>query len=204
MLPSYPKDRITGVVLAGGRARRMHGEDKGLISLNGKPMVEYIINGLRPQVATLLINANRNLETYEKLGGCPVITDIIGNYAGPLAGMASAMQACETEYILTVPCDSPFITHCLAAELFNALEAQNAKLSVATDGNRMQPVFALLPCSLLSDLMEFLESGSRKIDQWYAKHKTAHADLSAYADTFLNLNSKEELLSIEAKLKKLS
>ena len=200
----YPKERITGVILAGGRARRMGGADKGLIALNGKPMVEHIIHGLRPQVATLVINANRNLQAYQDLGRCPVIADVVGDFAGPLAGMASGMQAAQTEFILTVPCDSPFVSPHLAYRLFSTLESQGARLSVATDGHRMQPVFSLLPCDLVTDLLAFLNAGERKIDRWYTRHPTALVDLSDYADTFLNINSQEELSLIEAKLKKVT
>jgi molybdenum cofactor guanylyltransferase len=180
----------------------MGGADKGLIAFNGKPMVAHILHGLRPQVATLMINANRNLEAYQHLGQCPVIADVVGDFAGPLAGMATGMQAARTEFILTVPCDSPFVTPHLAYCLFSTLESQGARLSVATDGQRIQPVFALLPCDLVTDLMAFLNAGERKIDRWYKRHPTALANLSDYADTFLNINSQEELDLIEAKLKR--
>jgi molybdopterin-guanine dinucleotide biosynthesis protein A len=198
----YPKERITGVILAGGRARRMGGADKGLITLNGKPMVEYTLHSLRSQVAMLMIIANRNLEAYQALGQCPVIADVVGDFAGPLAGMATGMQAARTEFILTVPCDSPFVTPHLAYCLFSALERQGARLSVATDGYRIQPVFALLPCDLVSDVKAFLNAGERKIDRWYKRHPTALANLADHADTFLNINSQEELNLIETKLKR--
>ncbi len=200
MQAQYPIDQITGVILAGGRARRMGGKDKGLIRLNNRPMIEYVIDALRPQVSALMINANRNIQTYAELSGCPVITDIISDYAGPLAGMASAMQAADTEYILTVPCDSPFIAGHLAARLYSALRQQRARLSVAGDGRRMQPVFALLPRSLLTDLLAFLNTGERKIDRWYQRHHTALANLSDAPDTFLNINSAEDLQKVQDKL----
>lgn len=200
MHASYPIDQITGVILAGGRARRMGGNDKGLVRLNDRMMIEYVIDALRPQVSSLMINANRNIKTYEKLGEYPVVTDIIPDYAGPLAGMASAMQAADTQYILTVPCDSPFLAVHLAARLYASLIQCKALLSVAGDGRRMQPVFALLPCSLLTDLLGFLERGERKIDHWYQRHHTATADLSDARDTFLNINSAEDLLEVQQRL----
>lgn len=200
MISNYPKQDITGVILAGGRARRMGGEDKGLIRLNGRPMIEFVIEGFAPQVASLMINANRNLERYRQLGNYPVIEDIVTGFAGPLAGMASAMQNAQTPYILTVPCDSPFVAEHLAQHLYAALKHQQARLSVASDGQRMQPVFALLPRDLLTDLHDFLNNGGRKIDHWYLRHKTALADFSSAADCFLNINSREDLLSIEKKM----
>jgi molybdenum cofactor guanylyltransferase len=178
----------------------MGGADKGLIALRGKPMVEHILHGLRPQVTTLMINANRNLEAYQALGQCPVIADVVGNFAGPLAGIATGMQAAGTEFILTVPCDAPFVTPHLAYCLFSTLESQGSRLSVATDGHRMQPVFALLPCDLVTDVMAFLNTGGRRVERWYKRHPTALANLSDHADTFLNINSQEELNLIEAKL----
>jgi molybdenum cofactor guanylyltransferase len=200
MQAPYPIDHITGVVLAGGRARRMGGIDKGLIRLNDRLMIEYIIDAFRPQVCSLMINDNRNLETYEKLSGYPVITDLIPDYAGPLAGMASAMQAAHTEYILTVPCDSPFLAVHLAQRLYTSLTQCRARLSVAGDGRRMQPVFALLSRSLLTDLLDFLGRGERKIDRWYQRHHTALADLSDAPDSFLNINSAQDLQKVQRRL----
>ena len=103
-----PVQDITAVILAGGKARRMGGEDKGLIELRGRPLIDYIISGLQPQAGQLLVNANRNLERYRAFG-YPVVEDIMGDYFGPLVGIATGMQACNTPYIMTVPCDSPFV-----------------------------------------------------------------------------------------------
>ncbi len=196
-----PKDEITAVVLAGGLARRMGGEDKGLVKLNGRPMVDYIIACLRPQVGRLLINANRNLDAYGRLGQCEVIADSIGNYAGPLAGMASGLEAAQTPYLMTVPCDSPLIAHDLAERMYNSLCRQNAEVAVAHDGERIQPVFALLRCDLLDSIRTYLETGERKVDRWYAKHRLAPVDLSDRLDTFLNINTPEERTALERRLK---
>lgn len=200
MSPGYPIDKITGVILAGGRARRMGGDDKGLIQLKGCPMVEYVIRALQPQVSTLLINANRNLKEYQALVKLPIVPDLFSEYAGPLAGMASGMQAARTKYILTAPCDAPLLTPCLGVLLYRALMQQQRRLSVATDGSRMQPVFALLPCDLLPDLMAFLRRGERKASLWFEQHDPALADLSKASDTFLNINFRTDIDSIERKL----
>src|SRR5713226_3055670 len=117
---TIPKGKITGVILAGGRATRMCGLDKGLVVLNGIPMLEHILVTLRPQVSDVLINANRNIERYANYGH-KVVPDMLGDYFGPLAGMASAMQAAGTEYILTVPCDSPLLPSDLAVRLAAAM-----------------------------------------------------------------------------------
>lgn len=183
--------QITGVVLAGGQARRMGGTDKGLVELAGRPMIEHVLERLRPQVRSVLINANRNLDQYERYG-YPVIPDAERNYSGPLAGMASAMGAAETEFILTVPCDSPLLPEDLAARLAAALHAARADIAVAHDGTRLQPVFALLRVDLLPSLQQALANEERKIDRWYARHPMAEADFSDQRDAFRNVNTPEE------------
>lgn len=196
----YPRHDITGVVLAGGRARRMGGEDKGLVRVDGEAMVVHALRGLRPQVSTLLINANRNQARYAELGQCGVVADTDGDYAGPLAGMASAMQRATTRYILTVPCDSPLLAPNLGERLFGALAAEDAEISVAHDGSRMQPVFALLDCALRGSIAEYLASGGRKIDAWYALRRLALADLTDHPDMFLNINTPEDRDTLEKRL----
>lgn len=195
-----PVQDITAIILAGGKARRMGGEDKGLIDLHGRPLLDYIIAGLRPQAGQLLVNANRNLERYRTFG-YPVVEDIMEDYLGPLVGMATGMQACNTPYILTVPCDSPFVPAGLVDQLYQALADTEADISVAHDGSRMQPVFALLRCELLPDLLTYLEGGGRKIDTWYAQHRLALSDFSALPDTFLNLNTPEDRTILTNRLK---
>jgi molybdenum cofactor guanylyltransferase len=196
-----PKEEITGAILAGGRGRRMGGEDKGLLKIDGTPLVLRIAAVLQPQVGTLVINANRNLERYREFG-YPVIQDIVGEFFGPLVGMASALQAVETPYLLTVPCDSPLLPHDLSARLFHALRRNNAEISVAHDGTRMQPVFTLLRRELLPDLLSYLDSGGRKIDTWYAEHRLALADFSDRTEAFLNLNTPAEWSTLDTRINK--
>jgi molybdopterin-guanine dinucleotide biosynthesis protein A len=195
-----PVEDISAVILAGGRARRMDGEDKGLIELKGRPLLDYIIAALRPQVGEILVNANRNLERYHAFG-YPVIEDIMGDFFGPLVGMATGIQATGKPYLLTVPCDSPFIPAHLAATLYHAMMSEQAELSVAHDGVRMQPVFALLDCRLLPGLLDYLNGGGRKIDTWYAQHRLTLADFSAVPEAFLNLNTPEEKAELESRIR---
>jgi molybdenum cofactor guanylyltransferase len=197
---AYPIQDITGVVLAGGRARRMGGEDKGLVQVDGEAMVVHALRGLAPQVRSLLINANRNQQRYAALGRCDVVADGDGDYAGPLAGMASAMGHATTRFILTVPCDSPLLAPELAGRLFAALRSENAELSVAHDGVRMQPVFALLDCALRPSIVDYLASGGRKIDAWYGSRRMALADLRDHPDMFLNINTPEDRDILEKRL----
>lgn len=197
---NYPKEQIAGVVLAGGRGRRMGGEDKGLVEINGKPMVSYIVEALKPQTAAVMINANRNMERYRTIGNCEVIEDSIGEFAGPLAGMASALRKSGAPFVLTAPCDSPLISPFLGPRLYEALEKEDAELAVAHDGERMQPVFALLNRALLSSMLAYLEAGESKIDRWYAKHRTALGDFSDAKSMFLNVNTPGERESLETQL----
>jgi molybdenum cofactor guanylyltransferase len=190
---------ITAVILAGGKARRMEGEDKGLIELHGRPLIDYIIAGLRPQVGGILVNANRNLERYGTFG-YPVIGDMLGDYFGPLVGMATGMQAADTPLLMTVPCDSPFVPEGLGEALYRAMLAADAEICVAHDGIRLQPVHALLHCDLLPDLLAYLHDGGRKIDTWYEQHRMALADFSATPEVFLNLNTPEDRQILEEKL----
>jgi molybdopterin-guanine dinucleotide biosynthesis protein A len=185
------------VILAGGMGRRMGGQDKGLLRLHGRPLVARVVDALLPQVGSLLINANRNLDSYRALGH-PVVQDTVGDFFGPLVGMASAMQAAATPYLLSVPCDSPLLPGDLCARLYRTLKSADAHISVAHDGSRMQPVFALLRRELLPDLLDYLRGGGRKIDTWYGRHRLALADFSDRSDAFLNINTPEELNNLEA------
>ena len=146
-----PVIQVTAVILAGGMARRMGGLDKGLIELAGRPMVAHIHRAIAPQVRAVVINANRNLDAYAALGTA-VVPDALTGFQGPLAGMASGLRAAHTDWILTLPCDSPFVPPDMADRMCAALLEQAAELAVASDGQRLQPVFALLSRSLLPSL----------------------------------------------------
>ena len=195
------RSETTALILAGGQARRMGGTDKGLIEVAGKAMVEWVVESLKPQCRDLLVSANRHTEDYARLSGCPVIRDEIPGYAGPLAGMASGLHACHSEYLVSVPCDSPLIRPDLVRRLYQALVDEDADLSVAHDGHRMQPVFALIKCDLKQSLLDFLADGGRKIDHWYRQHLTALADFRDCEAMFLNINTPEDRLALEATLK---
>ncbi|MFW5451585.1 MAG: molybdenum cofactor guanylyltransferase MobA [Methylophagaceae bacterium] len=190
---------ITGVILAGGQARRMGCEDKGLILFKQKPLISYVIEALKPQVDQLIINANRNIDHYQSLK-YPVVADTLDDFCGPLAGMLSAMQVVKTDYILTVPCDSPNISPQLRQRMMESLLLEQADIAVAHDGDRLQPVFSLIPCRLHSDLEQYLSQGNRKIDRWFAQHKLAIVDFSDHVNSFVNVNRPEDLAHHQATL----
>ena len=197
-LPQDPAE-ITGLVLAGGLARRMQDGrsdvDKGLVRFRGEAMVEHVLRRLAPQVDRLLINANRNQAEYRRYGHA-VVADEIAGYAGPLAGLHAGLQAATTEWVVTVPCDSPFFPQDLVARLLQAAQAQNADLAVARTGTQPHPVFALVRRTLLPDLEAFLASGQRKIDRWYAPLRTVEVGFPDEA-AFSNINTREELTELE-------
>ncbi|MEI8077836.1 MAG: molybdenum cofactor guanylyltransferase, partial [Betaproteobacteria bacterium] len=101
-------DHITGLILAGGRAQRMGGIDKGLIPFHGKALIESAIQALKSQVGQILINANRNITKYS-IYGYPVIVDEAPDFSGPLAGFSAGLKVCKTPYLVTSPCDSPLM-----------------------------------------------------------------------------------------------
>lgn len=194
---SIARHDITAVILAGGQGRRMGGQDKGLIELDGKPLVRILIDQLERQGVDIVINANRNHAHYGNYG-YPVISDQLADYQGPLAGFASTMAAVNSLYILTLPCDGPLLAHDYVARFIDAQTATAAALAVAFDGERLQPVHALLATNLLSDLIKFLDGGDRKIDRWYALYDYPRVDFSDCVDMFRNINTPSDQASLRS------
>ena len=190
--PPPTQRSIRGHILAGGRATRMQGEDKGLLELNGKLLIDHVIDKLRPQVATICISANRHISQYERYG-VPVIMDNLEGFLGPLAGIHAALLSCQEEWLLTVPVDCPFLPGDLAHRLSQAITASQHSVSVVHDGKGLQPAFCLLHHSLLNDLQDYLEQGGRKAGHWLRQTNPALADYANEPDAFLNINSPADL-----------
>lgn len=190
---------ITAIILAGGRATRMGGIDKGLVELAGRPMIAHVLAVLAPQVASVMINANRNQDRYAQFGH-PVIADLDDGFLGPLAGLAAGLQAAATPLVLTAPCDCPLLPGDLVARLRAALAAEDAEIAVPFDGERLQPVFALVRRELATSLAAYLAGGDRKIDRWFAQHRLAQADFSDRPETFVNVNDPDERAALELRL----
>jgi molybdenum cofactor guanylyltransferase len=209
MTQAISSQNITGIILAGGRANRMGGVDKGLQNFNGMALALHTLMRLSPQVSEVMINANRNLSAYESFGAS-VWPDANADFAGPLSGFLVGLERCETPYLLTVPCDTPRFPLDLASRLAQALAAQDADIAMAagfeTDaqGNRTirtQPVFCLLRCELLESLVQFTQHGGRKIDAWTAQHTTTVVNFDQPTDdlyAFANVNTVQELVNLEA------
>ena len=188
--------RVTGLILAGGQGRRMGGVDKGLQTLRGRPMVAWVLERLKPQVTEVIINANQNQAEYARLA-CRVVGDEIGGFAGPLAGLHAGLKVNVHPFLVTVPCDSPFLPLDLVRRLHAALVANHADLAVAKTGDQPHPVFSLVRESLAGHLAQFLAGGGRKIDAWYASLKVVEVPFDDEPDAFSNINTPEELAEHE-------
>ncbi len=185
-----PRD-ITALVLAGGKGRRMGGRDKGLLPFGEGVLVGHVLEAILPQVGTALISANRNQEAYRRLG-FPVVADPLDDFQGPLAGFLAGLESMSTEYLLTLPCDGPVVVADLARRLATGLQEAGADIAVAHDGQRLQPVYALLHRRVAADLRLALEQGERKIDRWYPRNHWVTVDFSDEAQQFRNINTPEE------------
>ncbi|KVC65427.1 molybdenum cofactor guanylyltransferase MobA [Burkholderia stagnalis] len=198
-----PTPSIAGLLLAGGRATRMDGADKGLQLLDGTPLALHVLRRLAPQVDETLISANRHPDRYAELGapfGARVVPDATGDFPGPLAGLLAGMRAARAPLVACAPCDSPFLPDDLVARLHAALGAQQADIAMAVlvdarQERAPQPTFALLRTSLADDLAGRLDAGDRKVRAWYARHKTVEVEFHDER-AFYNANSWQELAAL--------
>jgi len=199
-----PREKITGLILAGGRGTRMGHVDKGLQPFRGATMVAHVMQRLAPQVGSIAINANQNLDQYAAIGA-PVWPDELEGFEGPLAGLETGLRRCSTDYLVTAPCDSPFLPSDLVARLCDAMQEQGADLALAETEEaddsgtlRIQPhpVFALVKKSALPHLAAFLAGGGRRMDGWYGAIKVARVRFDD-ASAFRNINTLRELQQYE-------
>ena len=199
------KSKVTGLILAGGRGTRMGRVDKGLQPFRGATLAAHVLARLSPQVATVAINANRNLPQYQALAAdSPVLPDYLDGFAGPLAGLQIGLQYCPTELLLTAPCDSPFFPADLAERLHAAMQEQGADMAMAVTMERdpqqpdaapyrqPHPVFALLKAGVLPQLEAYLDTGARRMEGFFNTLKVAEV-LFEDSAAFSNINTLEEL-----------
>lgn len=189
--------QLAGVILAGGRGRRMGGSDKGLQLLCGRPLVAWVAERFAPQVDELLISANRNGEHYAAFAH-RVVPDANPGFAGPLAGLHAALMAASHPLLASVPCDSPLLPTDLVSRLLRAMVASGAELAVARTGERTQPVCCLCRRDVLPSLSEFLERGGRKVEEWHALLRVVQVDFDDHANAFANINTSGELARFAA------
>jgi molybdopterin-guanine dinucleotide biosynthesis protein A len=188
---------ITGLILAGGQGRRMGGVDKGLQMFRGKRLIDHVYERLAPQVGGIIVNANQNYDAYAGFG-VRVVSDAIGGFAGPLAGLHAGLSVSRRPYLAAAPCDAPLLPQDLVARLVAGLERAGADLAVPRTGKWQQPVFCLVRRDVLGHLSDFLKGGGRKVDAWYATLRVAEVAFDDEADAFSNINTSDELKALEA------
>jgi molybdopterin-guanine dinucleotide biosynthesis protein A len=189
---------VSGVILAGGLARRMNNQDKGLVPFNKQAMITYAIQAIVPVVDELFINANRHIDQYQQFN-YPVITDKRDDFAGPLAGVYAALNACHNNVLLVTPCDSPFMLTTALQTLIDERERNAADIAVAFDGERIHPVFMAISSALKDSLQDYLAQGERKIDRWFEQHNWIKVDFSANPEFFSNINTLAQLADLAIK-----
>ncbi len=184
--------QTTYLILAGGRGQRMQGTDKGLMLWRGQPMIEHIIAALGITGDQLIISANRHLQAYQRYSE-RVVTDTLDNYQGPLVGILSAMQICQTSNIICVPCDSPRPPAKLLETLWQCREQAGCNAAVCHDGERIQPLFNLLSIECKVQLEQYLASGQRKVESFMLSLEPAICDFSRQQPAFRNFNRPEDM-----------
>lgn len=191
---------ISSIILAGGRATRMNGVDKGLVQLQQKPLIQYVIERLATQVNEIIINANREIMQYQALG-YPVLMDETADFIGPLAGISLGLKQARHDYLLSVPCDSPLLPLDLAQRLYANLLKHGADIAVATSGGNAHPVFCLCKKNVLPSLTRYLQQGGRKVSAWQKSLNYIEVDFDDSAEAFINLNTFADLAALELQLK---
>ena len=191
---------VLGVILAGGLARRMGGQDKAFLPLGGAPLLDRAIARLQPQVDALAINSNAHAALFERYAPA-LVPDLDDSRAGPLAGVLAGLTYAEdagATHIVTVAVDTPFFPHELVARLHVAAQDAGVPLACAATGERTHPVFGLWPVALRGDLAATLAEGERKVDRWTGRHGCAVARWAAEPfDPFFNVNTPEDLTEAE-------
>lgn len=209
-LDKATREAIVGVLLAGGQSRRMFAEaggggDKGLLEIDGKPMIAHVRDRLAPQVGALLINANGDASRFAPFA-LPVAADTFDGFVGPLAGVLAGMRWAQchvpgARHIVTVSTDAPFLPRDLVARLLAGLlgSVNGERIALARSGGHLHPVIGLWPIDLADDLEAALTEGVRKVLAWTDRHGTLAVDFADEivgghrADPFFNANTPAEL-----------
>jgi molybdenum cofactor guanylyltransferase len=192
-----------GILLAGGLSRRMGGGDKNLLNLGGRPILEHVIERVKPQVSPLILNANGDPDRFRSYN-LPVVADVIDGYAGPLAGILTGMEwaaehAPDCPWLASFPTDAPFLPQNLVRQLLEAVEREDAEMACAISGDRTHPPIAVWPVALRTQLRKaMIDEDMRKIDLWTSRYKIAHVAFDdPDMDPFFNINRAENLEEAE-------
>ena len=196
---AHDAPEVVAVVLAGGLSRRMGGGDKGLLELDGRPILDHVIDRVAPQVRMVVVNANGDAERFARWNR-PVAADVLPDNPGPLVGVLTGMDWTVAnlpgvEWIVTVPTDAPFLPRDLIERFLEAVDRESADMACAVSDGQRHPVCGLWPVSLRMDLRHALvEDGIRKVDKWTGQHEVADVDFSTDPiDPFFNANEPADL-----------
>ncbi|AXP77021.1 TPA: molybdenum cofactor guanylyltransferase MobA [Haemophilus influenzae] len=183
---------ISAVILAGGKALRMGGQDKGLQILGKQSLIEHVINRLQPQIHQISINTNRNQTEYAKFG-FPVFSDELPDFQGPLSGMLTALEKTKSDFILFTPCDTPFFPMNLLDKLKSAVKNDRTLIAYACDEEREHPVFCLMSVQLKEKLRHYLASGERRLLQFMKENGGISVKFTQEEGNFENFNTLDDL-----------
>lgn len=192
-----PLPELSAVILSGGQSSRLQGQDKGLIEIAGKPMIEYVIESISPQVKHLFLSANRHLDVYRRWG-FEVFSDADPEgFQGPLAGLLMALIRTPTDWLLSVPCDVPFLPDTLVEKLLSAVQADKYDCVVVSVEGAMQPVCVLCHRRVSAALQQFLMSGQRKTGLFLRQQRLCLVDFPDDGHTFRNINTPSDVRWLE-------
>jgi molybdopterin-guanine dinucleotide biosynthesis protein A len=197
---------VAGVVLAGGKSRRMGGQPKSLLEVGGKTLLELVKTRARPQVGALMLNVNGDRTPYLRFG-LPMMADSIEDFAGPLAGILTALEWARdgqpgVEWVVSFPVDMPLIPMDLASGLRNTIRNTDADMACAASGGQVHPVVGIWPVRVAQELRDALQNdGVRQVDEFTGRYRLAFAEWAGgSADPFLNVNTKSDVKTLEERL----
>jgi len=190
-------DLLDVIVLAGGEGRRMGGSDKGLVPFQSQPMVAFAVELVRPFVDKVVISCNRHLPDYAVLAD-QVVEDLLEGFQGPLAGILAGLRVCRSDQVLVLPCDTPLLESVLIERLLDAASLAPQSITVLSEGDKLHPLHAVIPRLLADDLERWLEGGQRAVQRWMRTHPMQLVDISDLSEQLCNLNTFQELQSLEA------
>ncbi|UTW02439.1 molybdenum cofactor guanylyltransferase [Amphritea atlantica] len=185
------------IILAGGEGRRMGGCDKGLVPFKSQPMVAFAVELVRPFVEQVVISCNRHLPEYAVLGD-QVVEDSLEGFQGPLAGIMAGLRVCRSDQVLVLPCDTPLLEPSLIERLLDAAGRAPQSITVLSEDDKLHPLHAVMPRLLADDLEQWLKGGQRAVQRWMRIHPMQLVDISDLSEQLCNLNTFQELQSLEA------
>lgn len=192
--------RTIGLILAGGRSRRMQGRDKALLAVHGETLLAHAIRRLRPQVDALALNSNAAPDTFDAYG-LPVISDRLPGFLGPLAGIHAGLMQYPDDFLVTVAVDLPFLPADLVTRLRSGLDTKSC--TYASDAERHALVLLWRPGTAAS-VQDYLQRGGRSLKDYLAVHgQPVRFDRPQDRGLFCNINTPEDLARAEQDVERL-